>query len=72
MLMVLKRVYIFDYFNSQSHSADAWTSLKGKCGGCFLIYHLGQRLAITWYDPIGIQTCVLSVSDQRAIHYSNG
>ena len=35
-----------------------------------LIYHLGQRLAITWYDPIGTWTWVLGMSDQCAIHYS--
>ena len=25
------------YFNSQSHTAEAWTSLKVKCGRCILI-----------------------------------
>ena len=30
-----------------------WTSLKVKGGRCILIYHLGWKLAITWYDPIG-------------------
>ena len=44
------------YYNTQSHTAEAWTSLKVKCGCCILIYHLGQRLAITWYDPIGTRT----------------
>ena len=43
----------------QKHSSNRIQeslSLKVKSGHCILIYHLGQILAITWYNPIGTQT----------------
>ena len=65
-----KRSISLANYNSQSHTSKVWTSLKEMFWRCIFIYHLGQILAITWYDPIGTWTWVLGMSDQHTIHCS--
>ena len=71
MLIVLQRFFSLAYYNCQSHTTKAWTTLKVKCGDCILIYHLGHILAITWYNFIWTETRVLGVPDQHVINYSS-